>query len=174
MLLDERIGSLPKGHSAPVAHVIACVKGCHAVELLIDHDDRERVACTVVLNPWRSILAYCQYNVGSLIAFGIHQFVVGIYRNEMNLSHTYSRHNVHVPTECELDGTRTCLAVEHDAEVGTCEFVLILRVEEPSLTLAFVFCLLGFGEVALVRILYAANLALYIGRDDALEGTLVV
>ena len=174
MLLDEGVGSLPEGHATPVAHVVACVEGCHAVELLIDHDNRERVACTVVLNPWRCLLANSQYYVSSLVAIGIHQFVVGIYWHEMDLSYTHGRHNIHVPTELELYAARTCLAVEHDAEVGTCELVLVLRVEEPSLALAFVFCLLGFGEVALIRILYAANLALYIGSDDALEGTLVV
>ena len=163
MLLDKWVGGLPEGHATPVAHVVAGVESDHAVELLIDHDDREGVASTVVLNLRRCLLTNCQHYVGCLVAIGIDQLVVGIDRHEVDLSHTHGRHYIHVPAEFELDAARTCLAVEHNAEVGAYELVLVLRVEEPALTLALVVSLLGLAEIALIRILDAANLALYIG-----------
>ena len=109
-----------------------------------------------------------------LVAVGIHQFVVGILRHEVHLSHTFGRNDVHVPAELELDASRTSLSVELDAEVGVLELVLVLRVEKPAFSLALIVGLLALAQIALERILYLADLAIYVGRDDRLELTLVV
>ena len=86
------------------------------VELLVDHDDRERVTGTGILNLRSRSLANGKDHIIRLVAVSIHQLIICIHRNEMNLSHTYSRNDVHIPAELELHAARTRLAVEHDTQ----------------------------------------------------------
>ena len=174
VLLHEGIGSLPEGYAAPVAHVVACIVSSHAVELLIDHDDREGISGTGILNLRSRSLANGKDHIIRLVAVSIHKLIFCIHRNEMNLSHTHSRNDVHIPAELELHAARTRLAVEHDTQVGTGQLILVLGVQEPSFTLTFVLHLLGIRHIALEGILDASDLAFHIGRNQTFESTLIV
>ena len=174
MGLHEIIGSLPKGYAAPVAHVVARIVGNHATQLLVDHDDRERVARTVILNLRCSFLANRQDYVFRRISISIHQLVFCLDRNQVDLSHTNGRNHVHRPAELEVDAARTILSIQHDAQVGTLQLVFILTVQEPAFTLALVLSLLGIGHVSLEGILNLSNLAFHVGRNQTLECTVIV
>ena len=174
MSLYERIGSLPESHASPVAHIVASLNAVHTAQLLVDHDDRERVTGTVVLYLRSRLLTNGQHHVACWIAIGIDQLYIRVGRNQVNLSHTNSRNHVHRPAEGELHATRTILAVEHDTEIGTRELILILAVEQPALTLALVFSQLGIRQVTLERVVDATYLTRYIGRNQTLKSTLII
>ena len=174
MSFHESISSFPERYAAPVAHVIAGIEGSNATQFLVDHDDRERVTGTVVLYLWCCLLANGQNNIICRFAICIYQLVFSLDWHEMNLSHTNGRNHVHRPAELEVHGARTVLSVQHDTQVGTCQFILILTIQKPTFTLALVFCLLGINHVTFERILYLTDFAFYIGRNQTLESTLIV
>ena len=174
MILHKSISSFPERYAAPVAHVIAGIEGSNATQFLVDHDDRERVTGTVVLNLWCCLLTNGQDNIIYRFAICIYQLVFILDWHEMNLSHTNGRNHVHRPAELELHGARTVLSVQHDTQVSTCQLIFVLTVQEPALTLALVLCLLGIGQITLERILYLTNLAFHVGRNQTLESTVIV
>ena len=174
MILHKSISSFPERYAAPVAHVIAGIEGSNATQFLVDHDDRERVTGTVVLNLWCCLLTNGQDDIIYRFAICIYQLVFSLDWHEMNLSHTNGRNHVHRPAELELHAARTRLSIKYDSEIGTCQFILILAIQKPTFTLALVFCLLGISHITLERILYLTDFAFYIGRNQTLESTLIV
>ena len=174
MSFHEIISSFPERYAAPVAHVIAGIEGSNATQFLVDHDDRERVTGTVVLNLWCCLLTNGQDHIICRFAICIYQFIFSLDWHEMNLCHTNSRNHVHCPAELEVHGARTVLSVQHDTQVSTFQLIFILAVQEPALTLAIVLYLLSIGQITLKGILNLSNLAFHVGRNQTLESTFIV
>ena len=154
-------------------HVLARIERYHTLNFLVNGDNGQRVARTVILDFGRCLLGYCQDERFDRVAVVVHQLVFSrVLRNKTYFGYPGVGSCIHFPAEFGFDGTRTCFPVEVQFQFrvfGGCNPAGLVCLE-------FHFVLIGhcfrFGKGVLNVLLVYQEVD--IARYDCLEKALVV